>query len=76
MSTLRGLPWKPGNKIMTAARIIFAVLATLVALFCVYGFIATFEGSDAKFWAYRIGYAIIGMAAVIAAIVSLSRPKI
>jgi Na+/melibiose symporter-like transporter len=58
---------------MSAARIVFAIIAVLVALFCVFGFMASFEGSDAKFWAFRIGYAVIGVAAVVAAIVSLTR---
>jgi hypothetical protein len=58
---------------MTPARIVVAIIAVLVALFCVFGFLASFEGSDAKFWAYRIGYGVVGFAAVVAAIVSLSR---
>ena len=55
---------------MTAVRIVFAIVGVLVALFCGFGFLASFEGSDAKFWAFRIGYAVIGVAAVVFAIVS------
>ena len=58
---------------MKPAGIVVAVIAVAVALFCADGFMATFEGSDAKFWAYRIGYAVVGLAAIVTVSICLSR---
>ena len=49
---------------MALARIVCAIAAVPVVLFCAFGFMASFEGSDAKYWAFRIGYAVIGLSAI------------
>ena len=59
-----------------ATRIVFAILGAIVLLpiaaFCLFGFAATFEPTDRPglFWAFRIGYAVIGLGCL-AGVVSL-----
>jgi hypothetical protein len=44
-----------------------SLLLLAVAAFCVFGFMATFEPTDrtVQFMAFRIGYALIGVACVL-----------
>lgn len=49
-------------------RLLYAVLLLAVALFAVFGFLATFEPSDQSVLPWRIGYAAVGVGAVIVAI--------
>lgn len=52
-------------------RLLVTILASLlllaVAAFCLFGFMATFEPTDrtAEFWAFRIGYAVVGVGCLI-----------
>ncbi len=58
-------------------RLLVAILGSVfllaVAGFCVFGFLATFEPTDrtAEFWAFRIGYAVVGIGCLIGTGVSL-----
>ena len=54
-----------------AMKLLVTILASLFLLavfaFCVFGFMATFEPTDrtAEFFAFRIGYAVVGVGCVI-----------
>ena len=43
------------------ARVGLAVVALPVILFCGFGFLATFEGSDASFVAFRVAYGVTAL---------------
>jgi hypothetical protein len=47
--------------------ILGSILLLLVAAFCVFGFLATFEPTDnvTQFTAFRIGYAVIGIGCLV-----------
>ena len=49
-------------------RLLYAVLLLGVALFAVFGFLATFEPSEQSVLPWRIGYAAVGIGAVIVVI--------
>jgi hypothetical protein len=42
-------------------RVGLAILTVPVILFCGFGFLASFEGSDAGFVAFRVGYAVVAV---------------
>ena len=49
------------------AQIVLGLLLFPAALFCVYGFAATFEPMDAiRQWTFRIGYVVVGLGLVAA----------
>ena len=50
------------------AAILGSVFLLVVAAFCVFGFMATFEPTDrtAEFLAFRIGYAVVGVGCLVA----------
>ena len=54
---------------------IFALFSLVVAGFCLFGFLATFEPGAQGAFAFRIGYAILGVAAVVGVVWSLLRTK-
>lgn len=49
-------------------RIIYALLLVCVAVFSAFGFMATFEPSDFDVVIWRIGYAAVGVGAIVAAV--------
>jgi hypothetical protein len=49
-------------------RLLYALLLLGVALFAVFGFLATFEPSEQSMLPWRIGYAAVGVGAVIVAL--------
>ena len=57
-------------------RIILALLLLPAALFCLYGFAATFEPADAVTqWSFRIGYVVVGLALAATILVLLFRRR-
>ena len=55
---------------------IFGIVVLLpLAAFCLYGFAATFEPTSrsAVFWAFRIGYAVIGLGCIASALTFFTR---
>ena len=50
--------------------VVGSILLLAVASFCLFGFLATFEPTDTPgmFWAFRIGYAVVGIGCVVGAI--------
>jgi uncharacterized membrane protein YuzA (DUF378 family) len=50
---------------------IVAIACLLVAGFCAFGFLATFEGEGGSFLAFRIGYAVVGLACLAGIVYSL-----
>ena len=48
-------------------RIVYALLLLAVAAFSVFGFLATFEPSDHNILVWRVGYAAVGIGAIVAA---------
>lgn len=58
----------------SATRILLAGLLLLPATFCLFGFAATFEPTDAATqWTFRIGYAVAGVGLVLASLQLLIR---
>jgi hypothetical protein len=53
--------------------VLVACLAAIVP-FAAFGFLASFEGSDAEFWAFRLGYAGLVLGSLVA-IVWLCLPR-
>lgn len=48
-------------------RILLALAALAVALFCLFGFLASFEaGPPVLYWTFRILYAVVGLSCLIA----------
>jgi hypothetical protein len=47
--------------------VVGSILLLALAAFCLFGFLATFEPSNTPgmFWAFRIGYAIVGIGCVV-----------
>ena len=46
---------------VTARRAVLAGLLIALALFCVYGFMASFESGPAGRLVFKIGYAVVGL---------------
>ncbi len=57
--------------ILIVARITASIFAFGIAAFCVFGFLASFEYSLAKSWPWHLGYGIVGIGSLIAAILLL-----
>ena len=53
---------------LQALRFIYAILLLGIAAFAVFGFLATFEPSDHNVLTWRVGYAAVGVGALIATI--------
>lgn len=57
------------------ARIVLALLMVPPALFCLFGFAATFEPMDvATQWTFRIGYAVVGVVLAVTSLLLLIWP--
>lgn len=60
LGMVAGLPASGGQMIASRwMRVGLAVLTVPVILFCGFGFLASFEGSDPVFIAFRIGYGTV-----------------
>lgn len=69
------LPWVFGPQ--AVARVIAAVLLLLVLLFCIYGFMATFEPLDRSVQlASRVVYAAIGISCLAGEVWLLRRKRV
>ena len=52
----------------TLLRILAALAFLALAAFCLFGFMASFEPSDAPRWPWKIGYALAGIGAITASL--------
>lgn len=62
-----------GNR---ALRVLAGLFLVPLVLFCGFGFLASFEGADASFIAFRIGYAAAGsLLAIGAGVLMIGKPR-
>ena len=60
-------------------RVVYALLGSVfllpIAAFCLFGFAATFEPTDRPgvFWAFRIGYAVVGIGCLAGVVTLVAR---